>query len=124
MANVLIIDDDHQMRSLLREAFLLAGIEAETAADGREAQSLLSTQSFRVVVTDIVMPDMDGFEIIFMLRQKYPQTAIVAISGGGRINATDYLDSARGFGVAATFQKPLNRKALIAKVQELLDAET
>ena len=120
MANVMIIDDDNQMRSLLREAFLLAGIEAETAADGTEAMRILQSQSFKVVVTDIVMPDMDGFEMIFEMKKNHPGTAIIAISGGGRLNATDYLESARTFGAAAVFQKPLNRKALIAKVQELL----
>jgi len=120
MVDVLIIDDDHQMRSLLREAFLLAGIEAETAADGSEAERIFQTRFFKVVVTDIVMPDKDGFEVIFELKQRHPSTKIIAISGGGRLNATDYLESARSFGAIATFQKPLNRKALIAKVQEIL----
>jgi DNA-binding NtrC family response regulator len=120
MANVLIIDDDNQMRSLLHEAFLLAGIETETAADGSEAERILATHPFKVVITDIVMPDVDGFEVIFLLRQKYPNIAVIAMSGGGRLNATNYLDSARSFGAVAVFQKPLNRKALIAKVQEIL----
>lgn len=120
MVNVLIIDDDDQMRSLLREAFLLAGIEVEIAADGSEAERILETRQFKVVLTDIVMPDKDGFEVIFEIKQKYPQTAIIAMSGGGRLNANDYLESAKSFGCAAVFQKPLNRKALIAKVQELL----
>jgi len=122
MAHVLIIDDDNQMRSLLREAFLLAGIEAETAADGTEAERILYTQHFKVVITDIVMPDKDGFEVIFELKQSHPTTAIIAISGGGRLDATDYLESAKSFGCVAVFQKPLNRKALISKVQELLAA--
>lgn len=120
MVDVLIIDDDHQMRSLLREAFLIAGIEAETAADGSEASRILQSRNFKVVVTDIVMPDKDGFEVIFEIKQGHPATHIIAISGGGRLNATDYLESARSFGCAAVFQKPLNRKALISKVQELL----
>lgn len=120
MVDVLIIDDDHQMRSLLREAFLISGIEAETAADGSEASRILESRSFKVVVTDIVMPDKDGFEVIFEIKQRNPETQIIAMSGGGRLNATDYLESARSFGCAAVFQKPLNRKELIAKVQELL----
>lgn len=122
MVDVLIIDDDNQMRSLLREAFLLAGIEAETAADGFEAERILNTRHFKVVVTDIVMPDKDGFEVIFELKKSHPTTAIIAISGGGRLNATDYLESAKSFGCVAVFQKPLNRKALIAKVKELLES--
>lgn len=120
MAQVLVIDDDNQMRSLLREAFLLAGIEVDVAADGAEADALTSLQNYRVVITDIVMPDKDGFEVIFDLKQKSPATAIIAISGGGRLDARDYLESARSFGVTASFQKPINRKALLEKVQELL----
>lgn len=122
MVDVLVIDDDHQMRSLLREAFLLAGIEVETAADGTEASRILESRKFKVVITDIVMPDKDGFEVIFEIKQHSPDTKIIAMSGGGRLNATDYLESARSFGCVAVFQKPLNRKALIAKVQELISS--
>ena len=120
MVNVLIIDDDNQMRSLLREAFLLAEIEVETAADGFEAERIFASRQFKVVITDIVMPDKDGFEVIFEIKKNHPDTKVIAISGGGRLNATDYLESARSFGCVAVFQKPLNRKALIAKVKELL----
>lgn len=122
MVDVLIIDDDHQMRSLLREALLIAGIEVETAADGAEAMHLFNSRPFKVVVTDIVMPDMDGFEVIFALRKVQPNAKIIAISGGGRLDATDYLVTAQSFGVNATFSKPIHRKALIAKIQEFLSA--
>jgi DNA-binding NtrC family response regulator len=122
MVNVLIIDDDNQMRSLLREAFLLAEIEVETAADGFEAERIFASRQFKVVITDIVMPDKDGFEVIFEIKKNHPDTKVIAISGGGRLNATDYLESARSFGCVAVFQKPLNRKALIAKVKELLQS--
>lgn len=120
MVDVLLIDDDDQMRSLLREALLLADIPVETAATGSEAMHLYRANSYRVVVTDIVMPDMDGFEVIFALRQMNPHVQIIAISGGGRLNATDYLVTAQSFGVKAAFPKPINRKALIAKIKELL----
>lgn len=120
MAEILIIDDDHQMRNLLREALLLDGLQADVAADGNEAAKHTASHAYKVVVTDIVMPDKDGFEVIFEMKSKYPQTQIIAISGGGRLNANDYLESARKFGVAATFSKPINRKELIAKIRELL----
>lgn len=120
MAEVIIIDDDFQIRSFLSEVFKLAGIPADVVGNGIEAEALFNLNTYRVVITDIVMPEKDGFEIIFDVKQKWPDTDIIAISGGGRLDSRDYLNSAKNFGVAATFQKPLDRKALVAKVKELL----
>ncbi|NLB63371.1 MAG: response regulator [Fibrobacter sp.] len=120
MTEVIIIDDDYQIRSLLSEVFKLAEVPVDVVANGIEAEALFNLKTYKVVITDIVMPEKDGFEIIFEVKQRWPDTDIIAISGGGRLDSRDYLNSAQNFGVAATFQKPLDRKALVAKVKELL----
>lgn len=118
MHRILIIDDDALMRTMLRETFVLNGYIAETAANGLEAETLYNKNIYDIIITDIVMPEKDGFEVILDIRKKNGPH-IIAISGGGRVNATDYLVSADKFGVAATFHKPIDRKALLAKVREL-----
>ncbi len=119
MYRILIIDDDAPMRAMLRETFVLNGYQVETAANGLEAEPLYNRNEYDVIITDIVMPEKDGIEVILDLIRKKRGSRVIAISGGGRVNATDYLVTADKFGVAATFQKPIDRKALLAKVKEL-----
>jgi len=119
MHRILIIDDEAPMRSMLRETFMLNGYSVDTAANGLEAEALYTKYKYSVIITDIVMPEKDGIEVILdLIRQKFGPH-VIAISGGGRVNAVDYLVTAEKFGVAATFQKPIDRKALLAKVREL-----
>ena len=69
------------------------------------------------------MPGKDGLEIIFELRQAQPDIKIIALSGGGRVEATNYLGMARQFGATRTFIKPFDYDELMAAVGELLLAE-
>lgn len=119
MNRILIIDDDAPMRSMLKETFILNSYSVDTAANGHEAELLYTKNEYDVIITDIIMPDKDGIEVILDLLKKNKGERVIAISGGGRVNATDYLVTAEKFGVAATFQKPLDRKALLAKVRDI-----
>lgn len=119
MNRILIIDDDAPMRSMLKETFILNSYAVDTAANGHEAELLYTKNDYDVIITDIIMPDKDGIEVILDLLKKNKGERVIAISGGGRVNATDYLVTAEKFGVAATFQKPLDRKALLAKVRDI-----
>lgn len=119
MHRILIIDDDAPMRAMLRETFALNGYAVDTAANGLEAEPLYNRNRYDVIITDIVMPEKDGIEVILDLLRRKNGARVIAISGGGRVNATDYLVTAEKFGVSATFQKPIDRKALLAKVRDL-----
>ncbi len=122
MSKVLIIDDDASMRTMLRETLSLNGYEVDTAEDGRKAKELYDKNDYKAVITDIIMPEQDGFEVILDFRSRNQTNRLIAISGGGRTSADDYLLTAEHFGVAAIFTKPINRKALLAKIAEMTAA--
>jgi DNA-binding response OmpR family regulator len=120
MHNILVIDDDEQIRSLLFRSMAMAGFAAVTAADGREGQRLLKEQPFDLVITDLIMPEKEGMETISFIRKQFPGTRIIAISGGGRIGPETYLPAALELGADRAFAKPFAVDDLVAAVRDLL----
>ncbi|MCI6874033.1 MULTISPECIES: response regulator [Hallerella] len=120
MPKVLIIDDEKDIRSVLKDMLGMSGYDVDTAEDGRKAKELYDKTDYDVVITDIIMPEQDGFEVILDYRNKNQLDRIIAISGGGRTSSEDYLNIASHFGVSSIFSKPPNYKDLIAKVDEIV----
>lgn len=120
MPKVLIIDDEKDIRSVLKDMLGMSGYDVDTAEDGRKAKELYDKTDYDVVITDIIMPEQDGFEVILGYRNKNQLDRIIAISGGGRTSSEDYLNIASHFGVSSIFSKPPNYKDLIAKVDEIV----
>jgi len=120
MKRILVIDDDVQVRQLLKLVLEQAGYEVLDAGDGNEGVKLFRADPTDLVITDIIMPEKEGIEIIRELQHDFPTVKIIAISGGGRISGEDYLKTARRFGVEHTFTKPFEREALLEAIQELL----
>jgi YesN/AraC family two-component response regulator len=121
MSKILLVDDDAQVRKMLKITLERAGYEVVEAADGVQAVQVYSPDTIDLVITDIVMPEKEGIETIMELKTAHPEVRIIAISGGGRINPEDYLKWAQRFGVARTFTKPVDREELLTAVSELLD---
>ncbi len=120
MKHILIIDDDEQMRVLLRQAMEWAGHVVDTAEDGRQGQRLFEQEPYDLVVTDLIMPDQEGLETIRNLKQCCPVVKIIAISGGGRIGPEAYLPAAREFGADLVFAKPFDIQEFVQAVDHLL----
>lgn len=78
---LLIVDDEAEIRELLRRHFRYAGHEVETAGNGVEALERLARVRTDVVVSDIQMPEMDGVELLRRVRQEYPMTRVIMITG-------------------------------------------
>ena len=104
--NILVVDDNPDLGLTLKMALELEGYKAELATTGMEALAKQRQKPAHVVITDIFMPDSDGFELIATVRREYPETRIVVMSGGGQKLKRDYLSSAELMGVDATLQKP------------------
>jgi DNA-binding response OmpR family regulator len=117
---ILVIDDDDQMRVLLRQVMEWAGYEVVEAEDGREGMQIQRSQPVDLVITDLIMPEQEGLETIGLLRKEFPQTRIIAISGGGRIGPEAYLPAAQELGADRAFCKPFDVRELAAAVKELL----
>lgn len=120
MSTILIIDDDEQFNLMLKSALEIKGYEVETASNGKSARTMYQNKKYDVVITDIIMPEGDGFEVILDLRRMNMIDRTIAVSGGGRTAADDYLVTAEHFDVAAVFNKPVDLQALRAKVEEII----
>jgi CheY-like chemotaxis protein len=122
MSRILIVDDDDSFRKMLVLTVQKFGHHVIAAVNSKEALKLHAAEPFDLVITDLIMPDKEGLETIMELRRKEPGLRIIAMSGGGRINATDFLRIAKAFGADRTFTKPFLSAELAAAIDELLPA--
>jgi len=120
MSRILLIDDDQTLRRAMRIALEKSGCEVLEAGDGHAGIAAFKAQSVDLVVTDLIMPDMEGIETIQTLRKLSPHLPIIAISGGGRGTPDNYLHFASKFGAALAFAKPFELNALCTAVASLL----
>ena len=116
---ILLAEDDADLRLALKLSLEVAGYAVDVAANAEEALRLQRARPAEVLVTDIFMPDSDGFEAIDAFRREYPATKIVVVSGGGQRAAGDYLATARLVGAHATLQKPFEVDDLLATLRAL-----
>lgn len=117
---ILIVDDDADLRETLQRFLTLNGYAVHTAADGNLASRILATTSIDLVITDIIMPDKDGFGLISEVRALHAGIRIVAISGGGLNASGSYLAVAQRLGADAVFTKPISYTDLLHCIQGLL----
>ena len=121
MARILIIDDDSEFRAMLRAMLEDAGYtEIEEAANGSIGVKLFRQHPFDLVLTDIVMPDKEGLEMITELTRDFPGIKIIALSGGGRVGPQSYLEMAKLLGASRTMAKPFKKSDLIDAVKGLI----
>ena len=118
--HILLIDDDESVRSIIRRSLERAGYEVREAGEGGAALKLLASAPADLVITDLVMPDMEGIALILSLRKSHPELPVIAISGGGRMAPARYLDIARNCGAARVLAKPFDSADLLALMQQLL----
>lgn len=118
MKKILIVDDEVLIREGLKIALELEGYSVEIAEDGRQAVKLMDSFTPDVIVTDIIMPEKDGIELILNLRKTNQNIRIIAISGGGRISAKDHLRIASKLGADCILAKPFSVKELITEIEK------
>jgi DNA-binding response OmpR family regulator len=116
MAQILIIDDDPDVREFLEHALNSAGHQTLTAVGGREGLNRFLRDPVDLVITDLFMPELDGLELIAGLRTRFPELAIIAMSG----RTSNMLSVARNMGSNEILQKPFSSDELLAVVQKVL----
>ena len=131
MTRVIIIDEEEDIRIVLKEIFVREGFDVAVASDGTEGLNLVRDTGADLVITDIIMPGSDGVETAYDIRMEFPNTKIIVMSGGGNTGPMDYeptaiatnayLASAEAVGADLTLTKPFNRKDLIKAVRELME---
>jgi DNA-binding response OmpR family regulator len=122
--SILLVDDEAGIRRLAARAVAAAGGESYGAANGVQALVLLERFPIDLAVVDILMPQKEGIETIMELKPRWPSVKVIAISGGGRLGAEEFLALASQIGADATMKKPLSFKDLVAMIAFLLDHET
>lgn len=122
MPRILVIDDDDQIRIMLRWILEREGYEVIDAPDGNVGTSLWKANPTDLVITDIFMPNKGGIDAMMDLLDVFPQLKIIAISGGGSVNADQALRMAKSLGAQQVFTKPVNIRDLLQTVSGLLHA--
>jgi DNA-binding response OmpR family regulator len=117
---ILIAEDNEDLRAFIKLALEQAGYEVELAGDGRRALALQRGRGADVLITDLFMPERDGFETIDCFRREFPSVKIIAMSGGGDLSKKhDYLSTAGLLGVDAVLRKPFELDELLKTVESL-----
>ena len=121
--SILVADDEESIRHLLCSWLTSRGHKVVSVANAQDAARCLKEQRFDLVITDVVMPDGDGFELIGAFRKAQAETRILAISGGGRfLQGNDCLKIALGLGAHAVLMKPFGWDQLQAGIDQALVA--
>ena len=119
MANILLVEDDELVRDMLAQVLTRASHTVTCAIDGEEASTLLKHTDPDIMVTDIIMPKKSGVTLISEVKNKHPNMEIIAISGGGRLDPTGYLDLSESLGATVSFEKPIDNSALLMAIDLL-----
>ena len=120
---MLIIDDDPEVLDSLKMVLEAHGFPVLTARNGYQGLVVFRERSPAVVVTDIMMPEQDGIGTMLQMRRERPDVKIVAISGGGKVDSSDYLAVAEQLGADAALQKGLDNATLLDTLTALLRRE-
>ncbi|HJZ67366.1 MAG TPA: sigma-54 dependent transcriptional regulator, partial [Blastocatellia bacterium] len=107
---VLIVDDEEAARQGLSEVVTSWGYLTESAADGQQAIDRIESFVPHVVVTDVVMPNLDGFKLLAYLRTEHPETAVILLTGQGSVDAA--IRSVKDEGAFYYFEKPIEMRRL------------
>jgi DNA-binding response OmpR family regulator len=114
-----VVDDEEGLRRLLFKVLVQEGFDVSEAENGRQALHVFASQPADVVITDMLMPDMDGLELILLLRRQLSTVRIIGVTGNATAGASLHLDIAGKFGADRTFSKPFDLPILVNAIREL-----
>lgn len=122
MANILVVDDDEQYPIMLAKILRNHEHKVTIANDGAEALKLCTIQQFDLIVSDILMPNVDGIDLIIELIDKNSKVPVIAISGGRNTMTAEFnLQSASTLGVQAVLKKPFSNEKFLTTVNDVLN---
>ena len=117
---ILVIDDDDDLRDMLCIRLRSAGYMVTAASDGRSGMQAYYANKPALVITDLVMPEKEGIEVIMELQKQNPKPFIIAMSGGGKLKPEAYLPTAKMLGADTIMEKPFSTSELLDSVKYLL----
>ena len=120
MSRILVVDDDPPVREMICSVLATCSYDISEAADGRIAIRMYREQPFDLVITDLVMPNMEGIELIGELRKIDQNVQVIAISAGFQSASDTYLKMAKLMGAKYTLPKPFGVDELLNVVAAAL----
>lgn len=123
MPRILVIDDDEQFLRLMEAMLQRGNFDVVVAHSGKQGLRICENTHFDLVITDLIMPDMEGLEVIMELKRKAPNAKILAVSGGGRNDPGSYLNLAMALGADGALTKPFGLETLLKTVGQLVAAD-
>jgi CheY-like chemotaxis protein len=112
MPHILLVDDEEIVRRLLRRTLERDGYDVEEAVNGRQALALYEEQPADLVITDVAMPEMNGFDLIEALTRRFPDSKVIAMSG-----LAENLSIAKLLGACEAVRKPVDIDELLRMVK-------
>ena len=116
---ILIVDDNEDYLVVLDEYLTKQGYDVVCCYDGKDAQEKFAEFLPDIVVTDIVMPNVDGIELLLSLRKINPEISVIAMSGGNRGYAGSYLQMAEKLGANVILNKPFELSTLLEEIKKI-----
>jgi len=120
---IVAIDDDEEHLAYVTTLVTRMGRHCVGFANAREAIAFMKGNRVELVITDIFMPDMDGFELLRALSTAFPEVGVVTLSGEGRMTKDFYLECAQHLGAVAALRKPLDPDALRRIVEQFASGD-
>ena len=120
MPKVLVIDDSLTVLSTVESVLAEAGYQVQSCDSGRRAIGLLERTAFDLILTDIYMPELDGLEILRVMRHAWPHLPVIAMSG--RTGRLSMLRTAKMLGACRLLRKPFSAAELLGAVKSVLDS--
>lgn len=124
MATILLVEDDDLVRDMLGQMLQRSSHNVITANNGEEATEILKSSNPDIMITDLIMPKKSGITLISEVKNKHPNMEIISISGGGRLDPTGYLDLSESIGATVSFEKPVDKLALLMAIDLLLQGKS
>ena len=122
-ATILLVEDEELLRAGVQEVLEIQGYKVITAPDGEQALACLAAEPIDLIITDLVMPKMDGIDFVKQLREIKPDLPVIVVSGSTRNIMQRYgIDSLQVPGANASLPKPFKSVDLIEQVRQLLAA--
>jgi DNA-binding NtrC family response regulator len=114
---ILVIDDESIVRTSCSRALSPEGYDVKLSQNGADALKMLAEESFDLVLTDLKMPDIDGIEVLKMIKERWPQTEVIVVTG---YQTVDTAVKSIKLGAFDYIEKPFTPDSLIAAVNNAI----
>jgi CheY-like chemotaxis protein len=121
MTSILLVDDDDEFRAMLGEVLTRAGYQVALEPDGQRAIDHYASHRTDLVITDLVMPEKEGIQLIVELKRLNSKVKIIAVSGAGQSFLEEYLKLAKILGAQRVLAKPFSEEEVLEAVRQVLD---